>query len=114
MVPIRCSISIGVEEETTLVEPLLLVRDMELMFMEKESIQSAGESPMLTWTAVFAAGVGFDPVLLAVDPPLQPLSATARMAVTQMTVCWLLYGTNSIEFFECPWSLPREAREAWT
>lgn len=58
MVPIRCVISIGVEEETTLTDPLLPVRDMEVMFMEKASIQSEGESPMFTWTAVLATGVG--------------------------------------------------------
>src|SRR6266704_5605588 len=32
MVPIRCIISMGVDEETTVVEPLLPVSDMDLMF----------------------------------------------------------------------------------
>jgi len=48
IVPIRWSISIGVEEVTTLVDPLLLVNDIEVMFIEKASIQSAGESPIFT------------------------------------------------------------------
>jgi hypothetical protein len=48
----------GTLEETTLTVPLLPVRDIEVMFIEKASIQSAGESPMFTWMAVLAAGVG--------------------------------------------------------
>lgn len=68
MVPIRCVISIGVEEETTLTDPLLPVRDIEVMFMEKASIQSEGESPIFTWTGVLAVGDGFDP-----DPEVEPL-----------------------------------------
>jgi hypothetical protein len=46
--PIKCSISIGVEDVTTDVDPLLPVSDIELMFIEKASIQSAGESPIFT------------------------------------------------------------------
>ena len=84
MVPIRCVISIGVEEETTLTDPLLPVRDIEVTFMEKASIQSAGESPMFTWTAVFAAGVGdgFD-VVVELLPPPHAVSVDARDRVRQ-------------------------------
>ena len=84
MVPIRCVISIGVEEETTLTDPLLPVRDMEVMFMEKASIQSEGESPIFTWIAVFAAGVGdgFD-VVVELLPPLHAVSMDARDRVRQ-------------------------------
>jgi len=48
IVPIKCIISMGIEVETTVADPLLPVRDMDVMFMEKASIQSAGESPIFT------------------------------------------------------------------
>jgi hypothetical protein len=69
-----------VVEETTLVVPLLPVIDIELMFIEKASIQSAGESPKLNCTAVFAVGgvgVGFEPVLEVLPPPPHAVRATA-------------------------------------
>jgi len=55
---------------------------MEVIFIEKASIQSAGESPMFTWTAVFAVGVGdgFDVELL---PPLHAVSMDARNRARQ-------------------------------
>jgi len=84
-VPIRCIISIGIVEETTLIDPLLFISDIELMFIEKASIQSAGESPMFTWTAVFAADVGeeFDPLILVPAPPPHPLSTAAKIMARQ-------------------------------
>jgi hypothetical protein len=48
MLPIRCIISIGMEEEITDTFPLLLCSDIDEMFIEKASIQSAGASPILT------------------------------------------------------------------
>jgi hypothetical protein len=48
MMPIRCIISMGVDDETTVADPLLPVSDIELMFIVKASIQSAGESPIFT------------------------------------------------------------------
>jgi hypothetical protein len=86
MVPIKCVISIGVEEDTTLTDPLLPVRDMEVMFMEKASIQSAGESPIFTWTGVLAAGVGFDPVPGALPPPPHAVNRDARKKARQVIV----------------------------
>jgi hypothetical protein len=81
----RCIISIGVLDDTTLVVPLLPVNDIELMFIEKASIQSAGESPMLICTAVFAVGVGvgvgFELELL--PPPPQAVRAAATDMTTQ-------------------------------
>jgi hypothetical protein len=41
---------------------LLPVSVIELMFMEKARIQSDGESPRLTWTAVFGVDVGIVPM----------------------------------------------------
>jgi len=38
----------GMEVETTVADPLLPVNDIDVMFIEKASIQSEGESPMLT------------------------------------------------------------------
>lgn len=82
IVPIRCIISIGVEEETTVVDPLLPVRDIELMFIEKASIQSEGESPRLTWTAVLAADVGVGLELVAVLPLPHAVKMLARARAT--------------------------------
>jgi hypothetical protein len=89
IVPIRCIISIDVLEETTLVVPLLPVSDIELMFIEKASIQSAGESPMLICTAVFAlgvgVGVGFEPLELPPPPPHAVRAATTEMTTQKIT-----------------------------
>ena len=82
MVPIRCIISIGIGLEITLTDPLLPVSDIELMFIVKASIQSAGASPMLTWTGVFAAGGGVVPVLVALLL-LHALKATAKTVARQ-------------------------------
>ena len=78
IVPIRCIISIGVEAETAVTLPLLPVRDMELMFMEKASIQSDGESPIFTWTAVLAVGVGVGLELVGALPPPQAVNTPAK------------------------------------
>ena len=78
IVPIRCIISIGVEVETAVTLPLLPVRDMELMFMEKASIQSDGESPIFTWTAVLAVGVGVGLELVGALPPPQAAKTPAK------------------------------------
>lgn len=79
MVPIRCIISIGVEVETTVALPLFPVSVIELTFIEKASIQSAGESPIFTWTVVLAVGVGVGVVpVLAELPPPQALSVRVR------------------------------------
>ena len=78
IVPIRCIISIGVVEETALTVPLLPVSDMELMFMEKASIQSDGESLIFTWTAVLAVGVGVGLELVDVPPPPQAVKTLAK------------------------------------
>jgi hypothetical protein len=71
-------------EETTFVVPLLPVNDIELMFIEKASIQSAGESPILICTAVFAVGVGVGVgfVLELLPPPPHDV----RAAATNMTM----------------------------
>ena len=87
IVPIRCIISIGVEDDITPTDPLAPLSDIEVMFMEKASIQSAGESPMFTWTAVFAAGVGFVPVpdVEVLPPPLhavRDVRNSMRQAIT--------------------------------
>lgn len=86
--PIRCIISIGVEEETTVAEPLLPVSDIELMFIEKASIQSAGESPMFTCTTVLAVGVGVGVgvVLKVPAPPPHPLRATDAIRTKKAVV----------------------------
>lgn len=70
MLPIRCIISVGVEDETTVVVPFAPVSVMEAMFIEKASIQSAGLSPMFIWTLVVAAVVLV--VELPAELPLQP------------------------------------------
>ena len=71
MLPIRCIISVGVEVETTVVVPFAPVSVMEVMFIEKASIQSAGLSPMFIWTLVVAAVVVLV-VELPAELPLQP------------------------------------------
>jgi hypothetical protein len=78
----------GTLDETTLTDPLLPVSDMDVTFIEKASIQSAGESPMLTWTTVVAAGVGdgLDPV--PEEPLLHALSAML-ITRTRMTAAVL-------------------------
>ena len=80
MVPIRCIISIGTEEETTVADPLLPVNDMELMFIEKASIQSEGESPILTWTGVFWAVTGGCVVEVPLEPPHAASAAVRTVA----------------------------------
>lgn len=82
MVPIRCIISIDVVLDTTGVDPLLEVRDIDVMFMENASIQSAGESPMLTCTAVVAVGVGVG--VGVVVPELLPLPQPATKPMAEM------------------------------
>src|SRR6266567_6459635 len=84
IVPIRCIISIGTEVETTVADPLLPVSDMELMFMEKASIQSEGESPILTWTGVFWAVTGGGVVEAPLAPP-HAVSATVKTAAKVAT-----------------------------
>jgi hypothetical protein len=86
--PIRCIISIGVDDETTVADPLLPVSDIELMFIVKASIQSAGESPIFTCTTVLAVGVGVGvgvgfevPV-----PPPHPLRVSTPNNPTQAIV----------------------------
>jgi len=83
MTPIRCIISMGVEAETTVAELPLPVKDMVVMFIENASIQSAGESPISTWTTVFEAGVGVGLGFLPADmvPPPHPVSAAAQTIV---------------------------------
>lgn len=85
MVPIRCIISTGIDEEITLADPLLPVNDMELMFIEKASIQSEGESPILTWIGVLAADVG-EGVVEPLEPLLPPhaVSAMARHSAREV------------------------------
>ena len=82
IVPIRCIISIGVELETAVTLPLLPVRDMELMFMEKASIQSDGESPIFTWTTVLAVDVGVGLELVGALPPPQAVNTPAKTRAT--------------------------------
>jgi hypothetical protein len=86
--PIRCIISIGVEDDTTVADPLLPVSDIELMFIEKASIQSAGESPMFTCTTVLAVGVGVGVgvVLEVPPPPPHPLRAITTIRARQAVV----------------------------
>ena len=74
--------------------PLLPVRDMELMFMEIASIQSAGASPILIWTAVLAVGVGdgVGPALLLPAPPPQAVSAAARVTLAQTAILFFNEG----------------------
>ncbi len=79
IVPIRCIISIGVEEETTPTLPLLPVSDIDVMFIENANIQSEGESPMLTWTDVLDAGVGIGLVPVEVVPLLHPVKITPKI-----------------------------------
>jgi hypothetical protein len=69
----------GIDVETTVADPLLPVSDMELMFIEKASIQSAGESPILTWTGVLAVGVGLGLFELLPAPPPHPASVATRI-----------------------------------
>jgi hypothetical protein len=78
----RCIISIGTEEETTVADPLLPVSDMELMFIEKASIQSEGESPILTWTGVFWAVTGGG----VVEAPFAPPHAASAVVKTAAKV----------------------------
>jgi len=63
---------------------------MEVMFIENASIQSAGESPIFTWTGVLAAGVGFDPVPEELPPPPHAVNwevrKRARQAITAVAV----------------------------
>jgi hypothetical protein len=60
-VPIRCIISTGVEEETTVtLLPLPLVSVIDPMVMLTATSRSEGASPRLTWRAVvFGWGFGF-------------------------------------------------------
>ena len=74
---------------------MLPVRDIEVMFIENASIQSAGESPIFTWTGVFAVGVGFDPVPeVELFPPPHAVNKDvrkkARQAIAAVVVklCW--------------------------
>jgi hypothetical protein len=65
------------------------MRDIELMFMEKASIQFAGESPILTCTTVFAVGVGvgFELVVFVLPaPPPQPETTTVIIAAKTAAV----------------------------
>ena len=76
---------------------MLPVSDMEVMFMEKASIQSAGESPIFTWTGVLAAGVGFDPVPEALPLPPHAVNRDARkrarqaIAAVVVNLCWAVF-----------------------
>ena len=81
MVPMRCIISIGMAEETTVADPLLPVSVIDEMLMEKASIQSDGESPMFTCTTVFAAdvGAGLDPMLELPFAPPQPIKTVPHI-----------------------------------
>jgi len=84
MVPIRCIISTGTEVETTVADPLLPVRDMELMFIENASIQSEGESPILIWTDVFWTVTGGSVVGVPFEPPhaaRAAIKAVAKVAI---------------------------------
>ena len=86
----------GVDVETTVVDPLLPVRDMEVTFIENPSIQSAGESPIFTTRDVVAGVVVVDPVLdvLPLPLPLHAVNRDARkkvktaVAALAMNLCW--------------------------
>ena len=78
---------------------MLPVRDIEVMFIENASIQSAGESPIFTWTGVLAAGVGFDPVpeVELLPPPPHAVNRDARkrarqaIAAVVVNLCWAVF-----------------------
>lgn len=59
MVPIKCIISTGVGEDTTVTEPpFVFVSVMEAMVMLTATSRSEGPSPMFTWSEV-VFGCGF-------------------------------------------------------
>jgi hypothetical protein len=60
-VPMRCIISTGVDEDTTVkLPPLLLVSSMDPIVILTATRRSEGASPMLTWRAVVLGwGLGF-------------------------------------------------------
>jgi hypothetical protein len=80
MVPIRCIISTGTVEDTTVADPLLPVSDIELMFMKKASIQSDGASPIFTWIGVFWAVTGGGVVEVPLAPPHAASAAVKTVA----------------------------------
>ena len=83
-VPIRCIISTGVDDDTTLtVPPLPLVSVMDPMVMLTATSRSEGESPRLTWRAVvFGWGFGEEEDV----PPPQPSSDSNDMNRAAHTV----------------------------
>lgn len=73
----------GVVPATKATAPLLPVNDIEVIFIEKASIQSDGAPPMLTWTVVLAADVGFEAGFML---PSQAVRIPARAMVTKTTM----------------------------
>jgi hypothetical protein len=116
MVAIRCIISIVVDEDTVVADPPGPVSDMDVMSMEKASIQSAGASPMLISTAVVpeGVGVGVGPPLLNEEPehPAMRMEETATKNPRTTVAALTLRVTNLLQAISPPLLKPGTS-EAW-
>ena len=108
IVPIRCIISIGVALDTALTLPLLPFSVIEVMFIEKASIQSAGVSPMFTCTAVLAAELvlvlvaALPPLPHAVNIPARAIERTTAIALRHTFRCWIARHMPVVSIFVAP------------